>query len=599
MKLYSLRIEPRKPVGWESEGLLFGKNITELFGPNGSGKTPVIQSIAYALGYPVKYRDDILAHCDAAVLVLTAKSERIELRRRIGGTFDVEVRVENGDPQAFSNERDYSQYLFALLGFPFPSLTSSGNEATVPYMATLLPVFYLDQDLGYTSAYKAPTTFIRNQYTEMTRLVFGLSPKHSFDQKKLSLEKKRRLEQLDRLVVKKGEHIATLTEELGKLRRPINAVDPEIADARASLEKLRASRDIKSDAQSAIGDLLQDKISLRRNVSNEITDLQMRVLSFNRIKNEIEVEVNTLSLNEEARRLFTSFEDICANPACGLFLGSSESYGKNPLYLRDQMKDLERNAVVRGDRVATLKIQLDATNREIASLNEKQNRLLHGDDVGGLVEAITELTRSIIALQTERASLEEIGSEEEEYVQLLNERKSVQDELASLEGSAGVGDLRAIEMRTAWRERTRHWLEVLQTKNVSRDIAIDSDFDILFGKEKMAQFHGSTLLRVVLALRTAAFEVYARDEARRLRFLILDTPRQQDIEKEALAGYVAGLKRLAIEKDAQIVFSTTEYHYECDDQDAQWSPQFPGAEQNMFLREVEQKDRPRVPDPGS
>src|ERR1700722_864760 len=165
MKLYSLRMEPALPNGWASDELIFGEHITQLFGPNGCGKTPIIQSIAHALGYPVKYREDIVEHCSATVLVLRSETSDCELRRRIGTPFDVDVRF--GDkPRSFFNEREYSQFLFELFGFSFPALTTTGNEATVPYMATLLPVFYLDQDHGYSNAYKAPNTFIKDQYAE-------------------------------------------------------------------------------------------------------------------------------------------------------------------------------------------------------------------------------------------------------------------------------------------------------------------------------------------------------------------------------------------------------------------------------------------------
>ena len=172
---------------WESAPLPFGLYITELFGPNGSGKTPIIQSVVHALGYPVKYRDDILAHCDAVALTLENSSkELIEIRRRIDTGVDVEVRTGTAPVLGFYNERDYSQFLFEELALPFPALTSTGNEATTPYLSTLLPIFYLDQDIGYTNAYRAPTSFIRDQYAEMTRLVFGLPPKHSFSQKNFS-----------------------------------------------------------------------------------------------------------------------------------------------------------------------------------------------------------------------------------------------------------------------------------------------------------------------------------------------------------------------------------------------------------------------------
>lgn len=50
MKLISLKIVPVNPNGWGSPELKFANDITELYGPNGCGKTPVIHSIAFALG---------------------------------------------------------------------------------------------------------------------------------------------------------------------------------------------------------------------------------------------------------------------------------------------------------------------------------------------------------------------------------------------------------------------------------------------------------------------------------------------------------------------------------------------------------------------
>ena len=65
----------------------------------------------------------------------------------------------------------------------------------------------------------------------------------------------------------------------------------------------------------------------------------------------------------QARRLFASFEDICSNPACGLFLGSSESYGKNLLYLKDQVKDLQRNTEFQRARIDELNNALKAVKK--------------------------------------------------------------------------------------------------------------------------------------------------------------------------------------------------------------------------------------------
>ena len=312
-------------------------------------------------------------------------------------------------------------------------------------------------------------------------------------------------------------------------------------------------------------------------------DLLARIEGFSKIVEEIEVEVATLSLNEEARRLFVSFKDICAYPSCGLFLGSSDSYGKNLLYLRDQVKDLQSSSDGQYRRVVQLREYCAQLTEEIEELEQSQDARAETTEVAGLIKAVGELQSRVFDLQRELQAVEELQGEERSHVELQNERDSLQDEIAMLSRSGGQIDLRATEVRAALRDRVRHWLDVLDTKNVSRDLAIDSDFGFLFGEEKISQFHGSTLTRIILAIRTAVFEVYANDQDGRMRFLVLDTPRQQDLETAALAGYMAELKGLAVEHEVQIIFSTTEYHYESGSGDVEWEPSFPGVEQNMFL----------------
>jgi hypothetical protein len=124
---------------------------------------------------------------------------------------------------------------------------------------------------------------------------------------------------------------------------------------------------------------------------------------------------------------------------------------------------------------------------------------------------------------------------------------------------------------------------------VSRDVHVDSDFGVNFGGERITQFTGSTVLREILADRTAAIEIYTEHKKNRFRFLILDTPRQQDIEAADLGSYVAALKELAVANDVQITFSTTEYHYDGTTGDREWVPEFPGAEQDMFLGTAENR----------
>lgn len=582
MVLLSIQIESTGEQGWQSRVLEFGEQLTQLFGPNGCGKTPVIQSVAYALGYPVTFREDIYQHCESVTLKLRAGEQGVCLKRRIDRSFDAQI-IADGDVASFYDEKEFSRALFDLFNVESETLTSTKNEPVRPYLATFLPLFYLDQDTAYTSLYSPPAFFIRDQYAEMVRLAFGIPPKHSFDKKKSAIEKKRRLQELDRGVVRKKSLMESLTAELPSPRRSLSELQTEIERTKERIEALKDSKSFSSDADSAVTSLIHDRQRVAHELASGMRDLRMRADGFVSIQDEIETEINTLSLNEEARRLFFSFEDICAKPECGLFLTSAESYGKNLLYLRDQVKDLERNTQLQRARITELDRRLSEIKVEIAGLERRREIIRSGEGIDGVMGTMTELTKTMFALQSEAESVKHLESEQESYVELLNERERVQNDLASIGGSGGASDIRLLELRRDLREQILFWLNTLHTRNVSREVHVDNDFGVQFGEEKIRQFRGSTLVRVILAIRAALFELYTRDPAKRFRFFILDTPRQQDIEAADLGNFIANLKELARQNQAQIIFSTTEYHYECDAEDREWTPQYQGPEQKMFL----------------
>lgn len=518
MILRYIKIEAAGATGWFSNELEFGENITQLFGPNGCGKTPIIQSVAYALGYPVKYREDIYNHCKAVLLRINVGGRDVELRRAIQKEFDIEVRVDENQSSAFYDERSYSAFLFDLFGVDTTTLTSKGNEPVPPYLSAFLPLFYLDQDAGYTSLYSPPSSFYKNQYAEMIRLCFGLPPKHSYDKKKHTFAKQRELDELDRAVVRQQQLLENLNGELGTSQRASAELDSEILAVRTQISSLEGGRGLADEALSAINRIFRDRQKEEYSIEAEIGELRERIDGFGRIMEEIEVEIRTLSLNEEARRLFESFRDICANPNCGLFLGSVDSYGKNLLYLRDQLKDLDRNRGAQELRIVQLEKRLTAIRSELTALEKNRQDALSKHGLDAVIDTISELTSRVVALQKEKQVRDALNEEQREYVSLLNKRERIQNDLASLNGSADASDLRILELMRSIRERIVFWLDTLRTRNVSREVRVDGDFGVEFGQEKIAQFAGSTLLRVILAIRTAVFEVYSANLSNKFRF---------------------------------------------------------------------------------
>jgi hypothetical protein len=349
------------------------------------------------------------------------------------------------------------------------------------------------------------------------------------------------------------------------------------------LESLTIGADAVEKMQVDRDDRLTNIFRQQRELSAEKNELESRVRGLSQIRQEIEIESNTLSLNEEARKIFASFEDICVNQTCGLFVRSSSSYGKNLLYLKDQIKDLEAVSEASSRRIEEIRLG-EAALAETANLIK--NGMAQGPrqtPVDHLVAAASELTERLIALKSSRARELEAQRIEREYVEKLDQRNREQAKLADIERAGGGTDVEALRLRTRISERVQYWLGVLNTSNVGMEVAVDPDFTVTFNGQKLSKFNGSTRTRLVLSIRTATVELLTSDRSNVPQFFVLDAPRQHDIERADFANYIAELKQLAIRNKLQIIFSSSNFRYDLGKGDVEWKPTFPGEKHDMFL----------------
>lgn len=582
MKLISLKLSARGINGWESPILRFGNRTTSIYAKNGSGKTPVVHSLAFCLGYPVTFRDDINDKCESASLTVEHNGNQLILQRFIGKDFAARIVNSKGDAVDYYSEGEYSDAIFDLLDTNVPTLISSNKQATKPYLATVLPLFYLNQDSGYIDAYRPHRSFISDQFVEMIRFAFGLSPRHSFEAQKGLLEAKENLERINQKIVEQQKRVAERAALIDESHESIESLDQTINSRKELLSRLRDSMASKGSAHSALQELLGDKDDLIRNTRRSINQLLDRLRGIETIRAEIGAEMQTLGLNEDAKRIFESFSEICQNPDCGLFIGSSQSYAKNLLYLKDQLKDLERNEDIAKIRVADLEKTLRLHENERSKIASQIAPQADGSDADEILAAIREVTIELYNTEQKKSAFSILANERATYFRLEADRDRIQDRIATL-SRTGHADLEFNKLRLELRSLIVKWLDILETKNVKRDVDIDLDFRITFGGEKIEQIAGSTKIRVVLAIHAAIFEEYLKNNERPFRFLVLDTPKQQEIQTQDLADYLVALSKLAGQANAQVIFSTTEYRFPCDEQDAEWIPTYEGAEQPMYL----------------
>jgi hypothetical protein len=585
--LKSLQIEPLGEGGWGSPTLEFGHRTTMLFAPNGSGKSPVLRALASALGFPNNFRADILEKCREVVLHAESEGKPLTIRRIIDATNEgFYATIDFGGEQTeHHSQGTFSLSLFQLLGLKPPRLVSTKGEEAQPYIATLLPVFYLVQGFGYSAAYRAPSSFITDQFAEMVRFAFGLNPKHSYEVKKTLIEEKIALEAQTRKIV--AAHRVLEYQSRGVDDSDANQAVLKLTAEKISqqIDGLRLSVDSKGAANSTLMELLRQKDVQMRARQMELFELQNRVAGIETIRAEIDGEIKTLALNEEARRVFTSFQEVCGVPNCGLFLGSTESYGKNLLYLKDQIKDLERNS----QRAAIRAEQLEERLEELGTERQTLVGNLDSTSTSGvdqLVTAVQALTKQLVDVQSELGRISGLKLERSKLFKFERERDQIQDRIDGL-SNTGRADHEFNKLRLTLRELTVKWMHALETQNVSTNVDIDLNLRFTFGGETLDVIgsggSSSTTIRLVLAIHAALLEAYLSDRSRPFRFLILDTPKQEELHTADLARYLTELEKMCEANDAQLLFSSTEYDHPTGPRDQRWLPRYRGPDKPMFL----------------
>jgi len=582
MKLVSLQIFPSGSKGWGSDRLRFGDNVTQLFGPNGCGKTPVVQSIAYCLGFPCVFRNDIYDRCNYVTLHVETKKGELVISRTYSRDVDIEVTDPSGQVQRFYNEKDYSLYIFDWLDLNVSNLVTNANKSTPPYLASMLPIFYLDQDDGYSRLYCPPGSFIKDQFSEMVRMLFDLPVKNSFDDKKEKINAKEKLDFLDRQVESQSRRVEVARQSLSVVSSSSAQIKDEISRLEIELDHLKSTEANRDDSVNTIDRLISNHRKKIIDIGFEISETRKRTTGIGQIVHEINTEIETLNLNEESRRVFLSFGEICGSAQCQLFSSSSDSYSKNLLYLKDQIKDLERNSERDELKIEQLEIQKKQLEDLVQGIVDERNRSVQKSEVSSLVDAISEIKNQVFELQNQLSDIEKVESLESIHLDLINRRGRALEEYQAFSSDRSIIPS-IIRIKAELRKTFLKWLDVIHTSNVSHDITFRDDFFPILGGESVSQLKGSTRIRAVLAYHAALIELMAKFERLSFRFLILDTPKQHEIHVDDLDRYLKALKDICVSYGVQVVFSTTEYHYEGDSDDAEWLPVYPGEEQKMFL----------------
>ena len=437
--------------------------------------------------------------------------------------------------------------------------------------------------MGIMNITDPPSKFVKDQFSEMIRMTFNFPIKNSFDEKKEKFQAKENLDYLDKEVEAYSRTLEIAQNNRSVGIKNLDEISNDISILETEIENLKSSSFTYSDSVKAIDQLIATHNSSIRNITFEMNEISKKNKGIHQITEEINTEIETLSLNEEARRVFLSFEEICSSSQCQLFSKSSESYSKNLLYLKDQIKDLERNTKIDNIHYNQLNQSKNELEKLVESLLYNRNNSDENSDLSSFVNAISEIKNQIIDLQIQRSEIEKILLLENKCNQVVSKRNKAFEIYESF-SSTKVSNPEIIKLRMDLKNCFLKWLDILDINNINKEITFIDDFIPILGTEKISQLKGSTRTRAILAYHAALIEIIGSYNIETFRFFILDTPKQHEMHEKDLEFYIKALKQLSYKNNIQIVFSTTEYHYEGDALDQEWTPQYKGKKQQMFLR---------------
>ncbi|WP_261537777.1 hypothetical protein [Burkholderia multivorans] len=196
------------------------------------------------------------------------------------------------------------------------------------------------------------------------------------------------------------------------------------------------------------------------------------------------------------------------------------------------------------------------------------------------------MTKQLVGVQGELGRISGLREERSKLFKLERERDRIQDRIDGL-SNTGRADNEFNKLRLTLRELTVKWMQTLDTQNVSTNVDIDLNLRFTFGGETLDVIgsggSSSTTIRLVLAIHAALLEAYLSDKTRPFRFIILDTPKQEELHTADLARYLTELEKMCEANDAQLIFSSTEYDHPTGQKDKRWLPSYRGPDKPMYL----------------
>jgi len=220
------------------------------------------------------------------------------------------------------------------------------------------------------------------------------------------------------------------------------------------------------------------------------------------------------------------------------------------------------------------------------------------------VEEITSLAGELSDITHRLGRLSEVDRRRAQFEALLERHVSTEDRVNELRPRRGKATSpRILDARVALADSFNGWLVALDTPNVTAEGSFDEQLRLFLAGERFtakSPFSGSTRTRIVLAYHAALIEAAILLEVPPPQVLVLDAPRQHELDPKDIRAFVSRFTRVLAEgkADCQLVLSAVGLDVLPKDVAAVvWKPTFDFEGEPRFLGPCPKAvdERPAVP----
>jgi prefoldin subunit 5 len=550
-----------------------------------------MKGVMAALGHEVDLPPFVVEHCAAAQLELDVDGVPTTLTRLLQEKFSLTVAADQTET-VYSSPAEFLSWFARVHGAQPRKLTSKSREEAALYPSVFYPLFWVDQDRGWTTAYSVPPerNFILDQRQEVIRFALGLPERHPFrsreelDSVRRALERAEKALELQRFLLERmrsaGEPLDLEREAEARRRRELLR-----EELRANEVVVESVRTISSRYDAEIEELE----SSRQTATTELAVVERQRTQLHLSLTQIEGEIEVLTANVQASELLRQF---CDNPSCSLFLQSAESYGRALLFMKDQIKDLNTadKGIARAAGEADRRLQMLSEN--LVARRAARQAAIARSDVAEASSRLSQVTRELVAVELYLARLEQYRAEISKLENQLDRKEELSRRVAELRLAPGKRESPHVaDARASLSARMSEWLQVLGARNLGAAATFDEGFSPhVGGSEFTATSHqsGSSRTRIVLAFHAAILEVSLDLGGNHPGILILDAPKQHELAQRDFEAYVARMRDVSRRHQGavQMVFSMAHISVDPADGDVVWLPKFDTLDGLMYLSKV-------------